>query len=166
MRGHEVAPGCFRDGTTELQRATVDAWWSRLRAAERRELSALADPRAESCSYSRTARSDGSSAWHGITIRLRGRFTEKERPSVEEAFPIDLYEHAVDRGIFLDDGLIVHVCTAHEAARAVVRAGFIPASFSCPLGRGTGCPMRRALDRSPGRSLLVQPRRVDPGSPD
>lgn len=122
----------------------MNAWWSGLRAAERRQLSALVDPRAESCSYSRTARADGSSVWYGLSIRLRGHFVEQDRARPEDTFPVDLYEYAVDHEIWLAEGPAFHVCTQHAAAREAVRAGLIPASFSCPL-REEGCPMRHLL---------------------
>jgi hypothetical protein len=47
-----------------------------------------------------------------------------------------------------------HICSAHRAARAVLRAGFIPADFTCPLA-SAACPMRKLLDRAPGKSVRL-----------
>ncbi len=108
----------------------------------------------DSGSFRRTRQQDGSSVWHRVTIEVRGRFVDEDPGGVEEAFPLDFYEYLVNHEIILDDGPKYHVCTAHEAAESVVRAGTIPATFSCPLGRAS-CPMRRLLALDPGRSLRL-----------
>jgi flagellar motor switch/type III secretory pathway protein FliN len=79
---------------------------------------------------------------------------DEDASGAEEAFPIDFYEYLVNHEITLDDGPKYHICTQHEAAESVVRAGTIPATFSCPLGRSS-CPMRRLLAIDPGRSLRL-----------
>src|SRR5262249_334998 len=47
-----------------------------------------------------------------------------------------------------------HICTHHEAARAVLAAGRVPADFQCPF-RSEDCPMRRLLSVAAKQS--VQP---------
>ena len=47
-----------------------------------------------------------------------------------------------------------HVCRAHEEARRVLCDGLLPASFVCPLQRGS-CPMKNLLAISPGKSLRI-----------
>jgi hypothetical protein len=92
-----------------------------------------------------------------------GRFVEEggEGHAGEGAFPVDLYEYLVNHEVSLSelDGPKVHICTAHEAAARVARAGLIPATFSCPLGRSE-CPMRRVLALGGGRSLRLDVHRV------
>jgi hypothetical protein len=112
-----------------------------------------------------------------VNIRVRGRFVdaasrEGQGPEADRDgqrdedcggelgdFPIDFYEYLVNHEISLSDTRSYHVCTQHEAAAAVVRAGLIPAAFACPLGRAD-CPMRRVLAVEPGRSLRLE---VDAG---
>lgn len=154
-RSAEV-PAHFLQGLTEAETRLVHAWWRRLRGTARRRLAALADARGESCAYGRAPRRDGSVAWYGVAVAVRGRFRREDlcrrKDEEEDAFPVDLYEYLVNHEIFLAEERHYHVCTAHEAARAAVRAGVVPATFSCPLERPE-CPMRRVLDTSPGRAL-------------
>lgn len=141
-------------GLSKAERRLIDGWWRRLPARDRRELEASLDPRADSCSFSRTPNPDGSSAWHGVAIKVQGRFVVGDGDRDDEAFPIDFYEYLVNHEISLSDGRTYHICTQHEAAEAVVRAGTIPAAFTCPLGKSS-CPMRRVLALEPGRSLRL-----------
>lgn len=86
--------------------------------------------------------------------RLVARFVEPDEPAEE---PGDFYEHLVNHEVTLDDGPVFHICTALPEARAAIRAGRIPAGFSCPraIGPSSGCPMRRLLDRRPGHDLQL-----------
>lgn len=134
---------------------------------------ALCDPRADACSYHRAPRQDGSSAWYGVNIRVRGRFVDATQEGAQGpeadrderrdadygggqgASFVDFYEYLVNHEISLSDTRTYHICTRHEAAAEVVRAGMIPATFACPLGRAD-CPMRRLLAVEPGRSLRLE----------
>lgn len=165
-------PAHFLAGLTEVEARLVLAWWGRLRSTARRRLAVHADARGESCAYSRAPRRDGSVAWYGVKVAVRGRFRRGEdgasKERGEDPFPIDLYEYLVGHEISLSDQRQYHVCTAHEAARAAVRAGVIPATFRCPLER-PDCPMRRMMGLAPGRPLHLDlvvrpaPRAVLPG---
>ena len=120
-------------------RREVTTWWTGLSAEERRALGR-----------------DRGRAPAGVV----GRFVEPGEaggPCVpEEAMPTgtDFYEHLVNHEIFLDDGPRYQICSAHPEARALLRAGRIPATFHCPLG-AVSCPMREILDRAPGRELRL-----------
>ena len=95
----------------------------------------------------------------GVAVGVRGRFQREDEISrkdeAEDAFPKDLYEYFVNHEISLAEERQYHVCTAHEAARAALRAGVIPAGFACPLERAE-CPMRGVLALAPGRSLHLE----------
>lgn len=150
-------PCPYHGGLAEAERQVVDGWWRGLPAGRRRHLAMLADPRADSCAYHRELRRDGSTGWYGVAIELRGGIADDEGAGIavegeDEAFPVDLYEYLVGHEITPWASRVFHVCTAHEAARAALRAGRIPASFACPFGRPE-CPMRRLLGAAPGRSL-------------
>lgn len=155
-QGAPEIPALFLEGLTEVESRLVRAWWGRLGGTARRRLAVLADARGESCAFSRSPRRDGSVAWYGVAVAVRGRFRREDAVSREddaaEAFPVDLYEYLVNHEISLAEERQYHVCTAHEAARAALRAGVIPATFTCPLERAE-CPMRRLLALAPGRSL-------------
>jgi hypothetical protein len=69
----------------------------------------------------------------------------------EETFPVDLYEHVIAHEIILIGERTYHVCTRHPAALDALRAGRVPASFTCPL-KETSCPMRRLLALGDGRA--------------
>jgi hypothetical protein len=144
-------PRCFREGLSEVEAKLVQGFWRRLSPRDRRRLAVLYDARAESCSYSAERRRDGSCAWYGVPVEVMGRFTDGPEP--DEA-PIDFYEYLVNHELTLDDGPRFHICTRHAAAEAVIRRGFVPAGFTCPL-RLAECPMRRALDLGAGRSLVL-----------
>ncbi len=139
----ERAPEHLRRGLSASEQSVVDAWWARLSTAERRSLAtSVRVPRR-------------------VTVEVVGRFVDEGGETPDDAFPLDLYEYLVNHEISLSDVPTYHVCTRHEAAAAVVRAGRIPASFACPLGL-SGCPMRRLLALSPGRALRLEAR-VRPG---
>ncbi len=165
---HHLSKGC---SAAELDR--VRQWWTSLSIREQRSLVALCDPRADACPYHRAQRPDGYTAWNGVNIRVKGRFVDatKDREQGPEAdrdgrrdedcggrlgdFPIDFYEYLVNHELSLGEMRSYHICTQHEAAAEVVRAGMIPATFACPLGRAD-CPMRRVLAVEPGRSLRLE----------
>lgn len=150
-----------QERTTDVGRAEVEGWWARLRARERRELTSLSDPRAESCQHQRVARADGSAVWYGLPIRVKGLFVNYPNSvrdmedKAEEVFPWDLYEYLVADGPVSVGERVYHVCTRERAAREALRTGHLRADFTCPLAR-PDCPMRRLLDLSPGRSLRLQ----------
>lgn len=157
-------PRHFLAGLSPAELTIVNGWWSSLVTRDRRYLTTLSDSRADSCSYNRAPRPRGSSAWYGLAVEVQGHFiddgfTDAPRDGHPEddyaPFPIDLYEYLVNHEITLSSGETYHVCTRHQAAAEVVRAGTIPATFSCPL-RQPHCPMRRLLAVEPGRSLSLR----------
>jgi hypothetical protein len=131
-------PRHLREGLSEADQARVEFWWGRLSAEDRRRFATRRDRRPN--------------------VRVVGRFTDEEgdlgRDEYPHEFPIDLYEYLVNHEISLSDTRVYHICTRHQAAACAVRAGEIPASFSCPLDRSV-CPMRRVLALRPGRSLTL-----------
>jgi len=146
--------------TTDADRAEIEGWWASLRVRERRELRALSDPRAESCQHQRVQRADGSAAWYGLPIRVKGRFVDSPNsaPDLEDeegTFPVDLYEYLLSHGLIAVEARVYLVCTRERAAREALRTGHLRADFTCPLAR-PDCPMRRLLDLAPGRSLRLQ----------
>ncbi|HND19876.1 MAG TPA: hypothetical protein PLB18_10905 [Acidobacteriota bacterium] len=47
-----------------------------------------------------------------------------------------------------------HICSAHQKARDVLKAGKIPADFTCPYASKT-CPLLTILQLDPGKSLYL-----------
>ena len=114
--------------------AQVDAWWRGLAARDRREL-----------------RRDAGRP----PIRVVGRFVE---PGNDDEVSIDFYEYLVNHEIYINDGPMYHICSAHPEARAAISKGRIPATFVCPR-REKECPMRKVLDERPGYDVRFSLRR-------
>lgn len=136
------APDDLRHGLSSAEERHLDAWWKGLSADDRRSLLAPCDRRAPQQARRR--------------LHVVGSFGDADVDAEERAFPIDLYEYLVNHEIYLSDdpGPTYHICTRHPAAARVVRAGLVPATFSCPLRRQE-CPMRRVLALGGGRSLRL-----------
>ena len=115
---------------TAVRVSEVSEWWRSLAPDVRREL-----------------RRDGGRP----PRRVVARFVEPDEGPAETH---DFYEYLVNHEIYIDDGPKYHICSAHPAARAVVAAGRIPATFRCPRGE-SACPMRVLLDRRPGRDVRL-----------
>ncbi len=144
----------------------VQNWWDALPEADRAELMTLWDRRGNDCRFTHAADGDGAPAWHRLPI-IEAEFADDDQPG--DDWRPEWFDHLfsnpdewvrwepVWRTFFIG-------CTAHPAARAVLRAGFIPADFACPLA-STDCPMRKLLEYEPGRSVRLNPLIVggDPG---
>jgi hypothetical protein len=129
------------------------AWWASLAEDDRAELGAswVAEDTASA------EVDDGA-----LAVLLEARFVE---PAGREAF-LDREDERLakqslrewieghpEQPFFLAEQLF-HICRAHPKAREAVRAGFVPADFSCPLAN-EGCPMRRLLAVEPGCSVVL-----------
>lgn len=89
---------------------------------------------------------------------------DRDGPDDPGGWNRDLYEHIVGRpivGFFLDRRVFHIGCTAHPAARALLRTGRIPAGFRCPLARGA-CPTRLLIEAVGGRDVQLRCRRSGP----
>jgi hypothetical protein len=136
----------------------VRAWWDGLSDADRRDLLARWDRRANRCDH---ARDEADGAWHRLPVRVGVRFLPA---GPGDDWRADYLEHLLSNPelVVLDiPWRTFHIgCTTHPAARAALAAGVIPADFACPLGRAD-CPMRRLLAAAPGRDArltLIRPR--------
>lgn len=138
----------------------VQDWWDTLSEADRSELLVLWSRRGNDCRFSRTADGDDPPAWHRLPI-VTAEFTDDDQPG-DDWVP-DWIDHLLSNPeevwVWPTHRVIVfrtfHTgCTAHPAARAVLRTGFIPHDFACPLA-SADCPMRKLLDREPGRSVRL-----------
>lgn len=141
---------------TPADTTPVQAWWDMLAESDRRELLTLWSRRGNDCRFSRTSDGDAAPVWHRLPL-VEAVFTDDDQPGDDwrpEWFDhllsnIDLWERVAVRP------RTFHFCTAHPVARAMLRAGFIPADFVCPLASAE-CPMRKLLDQQPGRSVRLR----------
>jgi hypothetical protein len=138
--------------------APVVSWWDALTDADRSELLTLWDRRGNDCRFNLAAHGDDPQGWHRLPL-VQGEFTDESQPG-DDWVP-DWIDHLLSNPevwVWAAHRVVVlrtfHICTAHPAARAVIRAGFIPAGFVCPLGSAE-CPMRKLLDLAPGWSLRL-----------
>jgi hypothetical protein len=146
------------EGLTPADSAVVLRWLAGLSASTRRELANLWDERGDSCSRSAETLGDGRSAWHRLPI-VRGRFPRPGEVADDEEWRADHFEYLLDHPeIWVMDQpsdlrRSFHIgCTAHRAARDVLKAGHIPADFACPLA-SAACPLRKLLSLAPGQSF-------------
>ena len=122
--------------------AAVDQWWS-----------GLTEP----------ARDDVLQLWGNACengpchVKVSAVFIDdEERPQTgQDLWHDDFYEYLVNHEEYLLRVPGPHVCTAQPAAEAAVRAGFIPASFTCPIAN-SDCLMHKLLARAPGQSVSLQ----------
>lgn len=148
--------------------SAVQDWWDALPEADRAELLVLWSRRGNDCRFTRAPDGDKPGAWRRLPI-VTAEFTDDEQPG-DDWVP-DWIDHLLSNPeevwVWATHRVIVfrtfHICTAHPAARAVLRAGFIPHDFACPLAAAS-CPMRKLLAREPGRSVKLRwngPERTD-----
>lgn len=143
--------------------AAADAvrdWWAALSDADRADLLARWDGRANRCPHTHDA--DG---WHRLPVRVGVRFLPADPDGPGDDWQSDYLEHLLNNPVLhlLDvPWRTFHICTAHPAAQAALAAGVIPADFACPFA-AAGCPMRRLLAEAPGREarLTLLPTDVD-----
>jgi hypothetical protein len=143
-------------GLSGKQARAVRRFWRGLDGAVQAELDLLYDERVESSGYLNKGAPGEGAGWQKLAVRTEGRLVTHEDSEPKDTFPnIDFYEYLVNHEIYLNDLVgTFHICSAHEQARAVLRAGFIPASFSCPFAK-IDCPMRSLLGVAPGCSIAL-----------
>jgi hypothetical protein len=137
----------------------VAAWWDALSEADRSELLTLWDRRGNDCRFSLEIDGGDPPVWHRLPL-VDAVFTDEAEPG-DDWVP-EWTDHLLSNPevwVWAAHRVVVmrtfHICTAHPAARAVLRAGFIPAAFACPLASAE-CPMRKLLKLAPGRSIRLR----------
>jgi hypothetical protein len=155
-------PQQLLSGLSVKQARAVRSFWRGLDEAARIELDLLYDERADSCAYLHTGDPGEKATWQKLAVRVEGRLVTRQDDESKDTFPnIDFYEYLVNHEIYLKEfHHLFHVCSAHEHARATLRKGLIPASFSCPFAK-TECPMLRLLGTAPGCSIALSLGAVD-----
>jgi hypothetical protein len=155
-------PQQLLEGLSIEQARAVRRFWRGLDDAVQGELDLLYDERADSCVYLNTGAPGEKPSWQKLAIRVEGRLVARQDLEPKDTFPnIDFYEYLVNHEIYLVDiDHVFHICSAHEHARATLRAGLIPASFSCPFAKSE-CPMRSLLGLAPGCSIALSLGAVD-----
>jgi hypothetical protein len=132
----------------------VTVWWAGLPDTERLQVTSLCDPRQEKYFFGVV-----SDAKANVPIVIGGKFIPRD----DVAGWAEWYAEVFDDLICRPDEVLIqtpfvrkfHIgCTRHEAARAALEAGRIPADFKCPLG-SEHCPMRRLLNVAPNSSLQM-----------
>jgi hypothetical protein len=126
------APAKRTRGLSCAQRRDVARWWAGLTAAARHDL-----------------RRDGGRAPRAVLAR----FVEAGEADEGDG-NTDFYEYLVGHEILLGDGRAFHICSAHEAARACLARGRIPAEFRCPRA-DAACPMRALAAAAAGRDVRL-----------
>lgn len=132
----------------------VRQWWADMTPPARRFALTAWDPRREDSFFDPA---DGDD-WDQIPVVIGGRFVPPEQPLVGPEWHADYFEYLLKYPELLLDHEpftpIGGACTTHPEARAALASGCVPAGFACPLGLAE-CPLRRLLDREPGRSLRL-----------
>ncbi|MBI4751866.1 MAG: hypothetical protein HY774_25560 [Acidobacteria bacterium] len=151
-------PTQLTENLTVSDQQAVDRWWSHLDAQTQTQIKMLWDARQDFCAYAVEPDETGDSRWHRTPVIISGKFYEEDPPTPEEQWSADYYEFLVNhpeiQEIMLMTPRIFHICTTHENARDVLKAGKIPADFICPFSSNT-CPMLAILALSPGQSLYL-----------
>jgi hypothetical protein len=132
----------------------VAAWWAGLADRDRAQLADLCDPRQDECFFG-----VAPEAASPVPVVIGGRFVPADDTTGWPEWHADLFDHLLcNPELVLVAPPVVrtfHICTRHEAARAVLEAGRIPADFRCPLSL-EDCPMRR-LVRAGTNQVLPPP---------
>ena len=138
----------------EDARAVVCRWWADLTDKQRGQLVAEWDERREMVFFT----PEPGDCWEMLPVVIGGRFIPKEQPLVSPEWHADYFEYLLKYPELLVNAPAERVfalgCTAHPEARAALKAGCIPAGFTCPLANSE-CPMRKLLARAPGQSLVL-----------
>lgn len=133
-------------------------WWATLTPQQQLDFTLSWDQRADDGAWF-GAVSDGVLEWHPLPVELVGEFVDPVNDADHHLFKQQLLEYVSnheDIQFFMVDGAL-HICRAHPAARGVIRAGRLPADFTCP-NADDACPMRRLLARCPGKDVLFDVR--------
>lgn len=151
----DTPPPEMLEGLDDAERHRTTTWWSTLNAEAKAEFVQLWDARADDTAlYGTTV--DGRLTWHELPIELRGALIDEENDREHKELKSQLREYISnheDIQFFLVDKRF-HICSAHAAARAVIRDGVLPRSFVCPVNPAT-CPMHNILQACPGRSVAL-----------
>jgi hypothetical protein len=130
------------------------AWWAGLSDENKARVADLYDGRREQCFFG--VIDDNSAA--RVPRVIGGRFVANEDTTGWPAWHEELFDHLICNPELLVFAPPVvrtfHICTRHEAARAVLAAGRIPSDFRCPFGEND-CPMRSILSLAPGQALQL-----------
>lgn len=151
-------PPELTDGLSEPEIKRTRIWWLGLSLAEQAEFAQAYHARADDGSWYATV-GDGELRWHRLPVELVGHFVDPEDRADHDLARQQLLEFVSNHeeiAFFLVEGAF-HICRAHPSARAVIRQGFIPADFECPLS-DAACPMRRILAVCPGRAVQLDVR--------
>ncbi|MFV8752779.1 hypothetical protein ACNOYE_19720 [Nannocystaceae bacterium ST9] len=152
-------PAELVEGLPPGQHDKARAWWESLTPGAQTEFGRLWDSRSEDTALHGITR-EGEIEWHELPIELRGEIVDEQdlADQADEAQAHqDLLEYICGHEeihFFLTERSF-HLCRAHARAREVVRAGWLPSGFECPLA-DANCPMRRVLVASAGKSLRLR----------
>jgi hypothetical protein len=145
-------PSQLLDGLAPADEAEVLAWWSGLADAARSQVADLCDPRRDQCLFGAVP---GEAAAR-LPAVIGGCFVPRDDAAGWAEWHAELFDYLLCNPelVMIAPPVVrrFHICTRHEAARAALKSGRIPADFRCPLDSGD-CPMRRLLSISPNKSL-------------
>jgi hypothetical protein len=149
----EEVPAHLLNGLSPPHVNEVAAWWAGLTTDNRAEVAALCDPRCEDSFFGAIPEDAADS----VPRVIGGRFVPSDDMAGWSEWHKELFDYLICHPelVFFEPPVvrIFYIgCTHHEAVRAVLAAGKIPAAFQCPLGL-EGCPMRRLLSVEPNEKL-------------
>ena len=157
----EMMPGSLLESLDVSQRLEAEAWGSLLPDTARRDFTGMWDQRAEDTAWAGYL--DGEHpVWQELPIELVGELTDDDANFEHEELKQSLLEYINNHEevqFFLVERSF-HICRAHAAARKVLRQGYLPAGFTCPLG-DSDCPMRAILLYAGGKSVVIRARFKD-----
>lgn len=154
----EMMPDALLEALDVSRRVEVEAWWSMLPEAARRDFVGMWDRRAEDTAWAGYL--DGERlVWQELPIELVGELVDDDVDFEHDELKQNLLEyinnHEEVQFFLLEREL--HICRAHASARKVLTDGFLPADFVCPLG-ASDCPMRTILIHAGGKSVMIRAR--------
>jgi hypothetical protein len=141
QRSQEL-PKHLLEGLSPSDADEVAVWWTTLSNANKLEVARFCDPREEDYFFGAIEENDDE----GPLPRVKGgRFVPKSDTTGWADWYAELFEYLVCNPelVFIAPPVVrtFHICTHHEAIRAVLKTGNVPPDFQCPLGLGD-CPMR------------------------
>ena len=145
-------PSKIIEGLSPCEKLVVQNWWNLLDETTQAELSSLWMTDSNLCVNTKH---------HQIELEnqsnhIQAKFIQSEEELDDESWNKDFYEYLVNHEIHIYGfDKSYHICTQHEAAKAVINSGLIPSNYICPL-RNKNCPIRNIMNLNPSKSLKLE----------
>lgn len=130
---------------------SAETWWAGLSEADRAEVLNLWDNRQDRCLFGLAPYRDGAAP----PVVIGGRFVPRDDAAGWAEWQAEYFEYLLNHSEDVFEPTVIRTfyigCTRHEAARAVLASGRIPADFRCPLAEAD-CPLEKFRETPHHRS--------------